>query len=59
VHFFKLSYLQGFYNDPTCRVLCPLQERSSVVFDIRRVEIWFDTGKWLMLKTFLLILGKC
>jgi hypothetical protein len=59
VHFFKLSYLQRLYNDQKRRVLCLRQELASVVFDIIRVEIWLDTGKCLMLNTFLLILGKC
>jgi hypothetical protein len=52
-HFWKLSDLQKFYNDKSPAVCCS-DKRPSKVFDIKSVKIWLDTGKWLMLKTFLL-----
>ena len=50
-HFWKLSDLQRFYNDKSPAV-CGLDKRSSMVFDIKSVKIWLNTGKWLMLKVF-------
>ena len=52
-HFWKLSDLQRFYNDKSPAV-CRSDKRSSKVFDIKSVKIWLNTGKWLMLKAFLL-----
>ena len=51
-HFWKLSDLQRFYNDQS-RAVCRSDKRSSKVFDIKSVKIWLNTGKWLMLKAFL------
>ena len=52
-HFWKLNDLQKFYNDKSPAV-CRSDKRSSKVFDIKSVKIWLSTGKWLMLKAFLL-----
>ena len=52
-HFWKLSDLQRLYNDKSPAV-CRSDKRSSKVFDIKSVKIWLNTGKWLMLKAFLL-----
>jgi hypothetical protein len=52
-HFWKLSDLQRFYNDKSPAV-CRSDKLSSEVFDIKSVKIWLSTGKWLMLKVFLL-----
>ena len=52
-HFWKLSDLQRFYNDKSPAV-CRSDKLSSKVYDIKSVKIWLNTGKWLMLKAFLL-----
>jgi hypothetical protein len=52
-HFLKLSDLQKFYNDPSF-VLCRSNEHRSEKFWIESVKIWLNTGKWLILKVFLL-----
>jgi esterase/lipase superfamily enzyme len=52
-HFWKISDLQRFYNDESPAV-CWSDKRSSKVFDIKSVKIWLNTGKWLMLRAFLL-----
>jgi hypothetical protein len=52
-HFWKLNDLQKFYNDKSPAV-CRSDKRSSKLFDIKSVKIWLNTGKWLMLKAFLL-----
>jgi hypothetical protein len=52
-HFWRLSDLQRLYNDKSPTV-CWSDKRSSKVFDIKSVKIWLNTGKWLMLKAFLL-----
>ena len=52
-HFWKLSDLQKFYNDPSF-VLCRSNEHRSERFCIKSVKIWLNTGKWLILKVFLL-----
>ena len=52
-HFWKLNDLQRFYNDKSPAV-CRSDKRSSKVFDLKSVKIWLNTGKWLMLKAFLL-----
>jgi hypothetical protein len=55
-HFWKLSDLQNSVEPFVCR----LDERWSKEFDIKSVKIWLNTGKWLMLKAFLLCqFGKC
>ncbi|CAB3982249.1 5 -methylthioadenosine S-adenosylhomocysteine nucleosidase [Paramuricea clavata] len=40
-HFWKLSYLQEFYNDPSF-VVCRLNN-SSMKFEIKSVKIWLNT----------------
>ncbi|CAB4023160.1 serine threonine- kinase roco4 [Paramuricea clavata] len=52
-HFWKLSDLQRFYNDQS-PAICQSNKHSSETFDIKSVIIWLNTGKWLMLKAFLL-----
>ena len=52
-HFWKLSDLQRRYNDKSPAV-CRSDERSSKVFDIKSVKIWLNTGKWVIVKAFLL-----
>ena len=52
-HFWKLSDLQRLYNDISPAV-CRSDKRSPETFDIRSVKIWLNTGKWLILKMFLL-----
>ena len=52
-HFWKLSDIQRFCNDKSPAV-CRSEKLSSKVFDIKSVKIWLNTGKWLMLKAFLL-----
>ena len=52
-HFWKLSDLQRYCNDKS-PALCQSDKHSSKVFDIKSVNIWLNTGKWLMLKVFLL-----
>jgi hypothetical protein len=52
-HFWKLSDLQRSCNDKS-PALCQSDKHSSKVFDIKSVNIWLNTGKWLMLKAFLL-----
>ena len=52
-HFWKISDLQRFCNDKS-PAICRLDKLSSKVFDIKSVKIWLNTGKWLMLKAFLL-----
>ena len=52
-HFCKLSDLQRFYNDQS-PVIFRSDKHSSKVFDIKSIKIWLNTGKWLMLKVFLL-----
>ena len=52
-HFWKLSDLQRFCNDKS-PAICRSDKLSSKVFDIKSVKIWLNTGKWLMLKAFLL-----
>ena len=53
-HFWKLSYLQKCYND-TSFVVCR-SNNSFPKFEIKSVKIWLNTGKWLMLKVFLILL---
>ena len=52
-HFWKLGDLQRFYDDQS-PAICKSDEHSSKVFDIKSVKMWLNTGKWLMLKAFLL-----
>ena len=52
-HFWKISDLQRFCNDKS-PAICRSDKLSSKVFDIKSVKIWLNTGKWLMLKAFLL-----
>ena len=53
-HFLKLSHLQKLYNDESFVYICQSNKHSSQTFDIKSVKIWLNTGKWLMLKAFLL-----
>ena len=56
-HFWKLSELQDS-GQPF--VVCLSDKRSSKKFDIKSVKIWLNTGKWLMVKAFLLCqIWKC
>jgi hypothetical protein len=52
-HFWKLSDLQRFYNYKS-PAICQSNKHSSETFDIKSVTIWLNTGKWVMLKAFLL-----
>jgi GTPase SAR1 family protein len=52
-HFWKLSDLQRSCNDQSLAI-CPSDEHSSEVFDIKSVKNWLNNSKWLMLKVFLL-----
>ena len=53
-HFLKLSDLQRLYNNQSFVYVCQSDKHSSETFDIKSVKNWLNTGKWLMLKVFLL-----